>query len=177
MSRIQELVRRHRSKPEFRNPKFRVNLSNTDTAYFSQFGMLADELGEGYAANVVADARRHGYNPSQGDVYINGLADFRGDPKAFFSQADGLGAIKRRIEERGTGCEGKWSIEARKPEYDPLAADHCVALAPDLVETKLNSMIAEQPSLARENKNELRKQIVKKHGRPTKDPKPLRKEK
>lgn len=177
MSRINELVRQHRSKPEFANPKFRVRLIGTDTSYFSQFGALADELGDGYAENVVAGAKAHGYSPSHGEVYINGLADFTGDPKAFFSRADGTAAIKRRIEERGTGCRGKWDIEPRKPDHDPLAPEHCTALAPDIVENIRHNMIREDPGLARENQDQLRKQIVKKHGRQTGTPKPLRKEK
>jgi hypothetical protein len=149
----------------------------TDTAYFAQFKPLADELGDGYAENVIRDAQKHGYNPSTGDVYMPGLADFRGDPRAFFSRTEGSGAIKKRIEERGTGCEGKWSIPAREPESDPLAPENCVALAPDLVDQRIAVMTRENPDVAHENQVELRKQIVKKHGRQNKTPKPLRKEK
>lgn len=73
-----------------------------------------------YGQAIVAQARRHGYNPNPNDVYESGLAEKPGDPLAFVPATGGRGHIRKVLESRGWGGEGAVNIKARQPERDPL---------------------------------------------------------
>ena len=127
---------------------------DTDKAFFNGQKGLAD-LPEEYRNNVVKDARACGYEPSPGDIYMPGLAEFRGDPKAFVSRATGA---KRKIKEHVRRCE-------RGPSSDPLAKENRVPLGEDIVTERIGDMVAEDPGLLeRRSLNDVREEVIHKHG-------------
>jgi hypothetical protein len=124
---------------------------DTDKVFFSRMGGL-EELPEGYREHVIEDARAHGYAPSPGDTYLPGLADFRGDPKAFVSRATGA---KRKLKEHIDRCKAG-------PLEDPLGKP---TLAEDIISERMQDMAAEDPGLLeRRSVNDVREEIISKHG-------------
>jgi hypothetical protein len=122
----------------------------TDKAFFNRVGLLGDQFDEQYVQNVVHDARREGYQPSAGDMYMPGLADFRGDPKAFVSRSTGarkkLKAYMDRLE-RGPGC-------------DPMKK----GIAPDIVDEMVERKAMEDPGLLqRRDVREVREEVIATH--------------
>jgi hypothetical protein len=127
---------------------------DTDKMFFNQFGNLGDENDPVYLNRITSNARREGYAPSVGDVYVPGLADYPGDPKAFVSRASGRGAIKKHMArvERG-------------PESDPFDKASRVPLAEDIVQDHVRQMVAEDPGVVKRRKPaELREEVIAKHG-------------
>lgn len=126
-----------------------------DRSLFEGVGLLGDQFRtEAQLRQVVAQARRHGYNPSQGDMYVPSLAAFAGDPAAFVPATGGRGHIQRVLEERnwsGHGVVNRTAREDREPAIpdgphlaDDLAAQiatsyagndrHALANLPDVVQ-------------------------------------------
>lgn len=125
---------------------------NTDKMFFARHGALGDELHPEYLKGVVKDARRHGYHPTPGDVYMPGLAQFRGDPAAFVSRSTGA---KARIKAYMDDIE-------RGPDSDPLANP---TLADDIVMEKIDEMAANDPGLLqRRDVRDVREEVLEKHG-------------
>lgn len=127
---------------------------DTDKAFFNSCPMMGDELPDTYMKNVIADARTAGYSPSQGDSYIPGLADFRGDPKGFVSRATGAKAkFKAHVDE----CN-------RQPESDPLAPENC-PMREDIVQDFVRDRVAEDPGLLeRRAIQDVREEVISTHG-------------
>jgi len=136
----------------------------TDRELFRNRGTLADQFEgvEDQLHYVVSQARRHGYNPGINDVYMPALADFPGDPAAFVSPTDGRGHIKKVVASRGEDCEGIVNYKAPRG----TRGEEPPKLAPDLVEDAVDAMIEENPSLALKDRDDLRQQVIEKHGAP-----------
>lgn len=138
--------------------------AETDREFFAGIGSLESQFGgEGHTNDmdqVIATAKRHGYKPNLNDVYVPGLASFRGDPKAFVPPTGGRGHIKRVCEQRGWECEGTVKTKYREPERDPV--DRAVPLAEDLIRKNAADALRKDPSLKR-NPRALRQQVIEKH--------------
>jgi hypothetical protein len=72
-----------------------------------------------------------------GKVYLRGLANFPGDPRAWVSDKDD---VLRVCKERGWSCEGV--VNYTPPELPPSPD---VKLAPDLVEREVRERLEENP--------------------------------
>lgn len=105
------------------------------------------ELGDHYARV----ARAHGQSTT-GKVYLSGLAEFPGDPRAWVS---GRGDVQRVVEERGWGCEGAVHI---KPTW--VAEPSGGGIAKELVDDELRSVLERVPDPAHVDIQDLREQIV-----------------
>ena len=124
---------------------------DTDKEFFKRAGGLK-ELPDAYRQSVIAGARQSGYEPSPGDTYMPGLADYTGDPKAFVSRATGA---RGRMKEHIARCKSE-------PIEDPLAK---ATLADDIVADRMQDMIAEDPGLLeRRSVNDVREEVIDKHG-------------
>jgi len=71
-------------------------------------GTLLNQCGgdETELKRLVTEAKKQGYTPRDYDIYDPGLADRKGDPKAFLPASDPVGGVKRACRLRGTGCDG-----------------------------------------------------------------------
>src|SRR6185436_837783 len=78
---------------------------------------------------------------TDGKVYMPGIAEYAGDPRAWVSDHS---EFKSRLEARGDGwSDGTQSVKAR----DDFAPTPDVDVAPDLVEDRACAMIAANPDL------------------------------
>src|SRR5262249_43676632 len=77
-----------------------------------------------------------------GKVYLSQLANFPGDPEAWVS---GRGDVERVCRERGWGCEGHVNVPHRGVTQGPQPT----TMAPDLIEAHGQTMVAENPDLAK----------------------------
>lgn len=102
------------------------------------------------------EARRAGVSTA-GKVYISGLAEFPGDPRAW---VDGRGDLKRICEEKGYGCKGAVNVEPVKTEPEEIA------LAPDIVENEVQSILADHPEPQTVDVGELRQEVYDKRKPP-----------
>lgn len=137
---------------------------NTDDTFFSGMGTLLDSCDgdENKLHRLVLAARRQGYEPQAGDVYLPNLATELGDRNAFISRTDGRAKIRKVCEQRGWACEGAVNVEARQPERDPY--DSSVPLGEDIVSKTAAMMTKQDPSLKKLPRGELRDRIISKHG-------------
>lgn len=106
------------------------------------------EVGDYY--RQVAESR--GQN-TKGKVYLSGLAEFPGDPRAW---VDGRGDAQRVLEERGWGGEGDVRVKAAEAT-GPVER---VPVAPDLVENRIEQMAAADPSVLEKDPGELRHEVT-----------------
>lgn len=132
----------------------------TDSTFMAGYGTLRDQVqGEESLRAVVEGAKRQGYTPNASDVYMPGVADSIGDPKAFF-RADAVSDIRKRADARGNGLQGRVEVKAR-PQDRPAKR---VALNSRIVEEMRREEIRKNPELARKDQRELRAEIISKHG-------------
>lgn len=108
-----------------------------------------EHLGDVYAA----EARRRGVNV-KGKVYLSGLASYPGDPKAWVS---GRGDVERVLDERGWGSDGAVTRKVSKVA-EPL---NC-AVAPDIVESKMEEILESVEDPQNVDREDLREQVVDK---------------
>lgn len=142
----------------------RVLTGLTDKQYFAkQYRSLGDDLGEDTAAEVAAEAKRHGYTPHTGDTYLPNIARFKGDPNAFVSPADGRAKIRKAVEMQGAHCTGGLAFEWPKPDTDPLAPESIAPLPDDIVREGVREIITENPDAAKEKPETLRRAAIKKY--------------
>jgi hypothetical protein len=97
----------------------------------SQFDGM-EHLGDFYAAQ----ARRAGVDP-KGKVYLSGLAERPGDPRAWVS---GRGDVERVLDERGWGCEGDITRKVQK-----VGEPQNVGVAEDIVRDKVEEILTQVP--------------------------------
>lgn len=135
--------------------------SLTDRELFAGMGNLASQFhNDDHMLNhVVAQARAHGYEPNQNDIYNSGLARFIGDPLAFIPPTSGRGHIKKVCELQNRSCEGIVNYTAPViPEKEEN-----IRLAPDLIAEQYRQDVAENPDLAHKPVNEVVEAIIDKH--------------
>lgn len=90
----------------------------------------------------------------KGKVYLSGLAQYPGDPRAWVS---GRGDVQRLCEERGWDADGAVKVRAGRRE-----APETVALAEDIVLKETEKLIEKEPELGR-NIEEVKDKVRKKH--------------
>ncbi len=100
-----------------------------------------------------AEAEKAGVSTT-GKVYLSGLADRPGDPKAWIS---GRGDVQRVCEERGMSCQGSVQVAARQEEPKPGPR-----LAPDIVNRFVKKELAKKPG---QRVEEVREKVIAEHGR------------
>ena len=88
------------------------------------------------------EARKAGID-HKGKVYIEGLAGYPGDPRAWVS---GRGDVRRICEENGWECSGCVNVKFQdvKPETP------AIALAEDLLEKEVSAIVAKSPDQVNE---------------------------
>ena len=133
----------------------------TDSQFLANHGTL-DKQFEGdkrQLDSVTETAKKHGYNPNPNDTYIPTLARFPGDPLAFVPAGSPKNHIKKVCEATDRACEGDVTVERtkRKPK-------RTVRLGDDLVQEEAAMRIAENPDEALKPQEQLRNEILDKHG-------------
>lgn len=114
------------------------------------------------AKRLAREAAKRGYKVKPTDCYIPTMADALGDPAAFVNHGQGRSHVKKVLEQRGLESHGMVETKAREPEADPYTPVH--KLSPKIVEQRRKQQIKANPELARVNQNELRANIIAKHG-------------
>ena len=136
--------------------------SVSDRELLIGWGTLEKQFGRDpkYLNHITQTAIKHGYRPSPSDMYHPGCADFAGDPKAFVK---GRGDIMKVIKKRNvTVDEPLYKHRATEPVVDPWSQRK--PLAEKIVKRLMKEYIQRDPSLAHNDKRELRAQIIEKHG-------------
>lgn len=140
----------------------------TDVSLFKGVGTVGTQFNEDHPRGkklldfYVGQAKKHGHTPQITDMYQPGLARFPGDPEAWVPASGGRGYIKRLCEKRGWGCEGMVDVKAREPDGDPWAVKK--SLAEDIVTDKMSQAIEKNPNLAKGDRRELRRQVLRRYG-------------
>jgi hypothetical protein len=143
----------------------RIRMGATDKSYFAKFGRLGDELGPEHLNQVVSEARKHGYTPSQSDVYMPNLAQFPGDPDAFVSPAEGRSKIEKVAAKRGmvrdlSAGRATMKFKYAGPQTDPF--ENAPPIADDIVMSEIREMARENPDVAKEPLAKLKAEVIKK---------------
>jgi len=129
-------------------------MSDTDREFLeghcngSQFAK-EPHIGDGYAKL----AKKMGVDVT-GKVYISGLAEYPGDPKAWVS---GKGDVRRVCEERGWNCRGAVNVKSEMRQ-EPQS----VGLSRDVVEEKVNEYLDSVPEVDRAamRVSDIREQVI-----------------
>lgn len=136
----------------------------TDDVYLGGVGTLDQQITEpDHLDKIVKTAIAHGYRPKPTDFYRADIAEFPGDPRAFFNHGSGRGEIKKRLEEKGMHMDRDGDVHCREPEEDPYLKPK-FKLHPKLVERHRKRMIQENPDLAQKDQREVTEEIVAEHG-------------
>lgn len=136
----------------------------TDDVYLSGVGTLDQQITEkDQLERITKNAIAHGYKPKPTDFYRGDIAQFEGDPRAFFNHGHGRGAIAKRLEEMGMHMDGDGDVHCREPEEDPYTNPK-QKLHPKIVKRIAKNRIKENPDLARADQTELAESIVHDHG-------------
>jgi hypothetical protein len=118
--------------------------------------------------HICGEAMKHGYKPKPSDFYNAALARFAGDPQAFLNHGQGVGHVKRTLEERGYVCPGGIAddgsmvkVQTRTPDEDPYQKPK-LKLHPRIVRREKKHLLKQNPDLA--NKKDLEEAIIDRHG-------------
>jgi len=139
----------------------RMPAIRTDSQFLANHGTL-DKQFEGddrQLEAITGKAKKNGYNPSPNDTYIPSLARFPGDPLAFVPSGSPKSHIKKVCEATDRACEGDVSVERQRKK-----PKETVRLAEDLVQEEAAQRIMENPEEALKPKEQLRNEILDKHG-------------
>lgn len=136
----------------------------TDDTFFAgwqtgggaQFGNANRPTREGY----LGEAKRAGVS-TNGKVYMHGLADYPGDPRAWVSTR---GEIVKRLEERGWGCE-RLGVKARTDLPPPPEVRLADDIVDEFVERKIATEGIDRKRLTPDRLAEMREQVTNTHGR------------
>ncbi len=90
-----------------------------------------------------------------GKVYLSGLAEEPGDPRAWVS---GRGDVRRLLEERGWNSQGAVNHTTERSEPPPA-----MDIAPDLVTELAEKAVEQDPGLAEKDSQEVRETIKARH--------------
>lgn len=133
----------------------------TDAQFLANHGTLDKQFeGDDRQLTAITDtAKKRGYNPSPNDTYIPTLARYPGDPLAFVPADSPKNHIKKVCETTDRACEGDVSVqrESKKPPKS-------VRLGEDLIQEEAAMRIMKNPEEARKPKEQLRNEILDKHG-------------
>jgi Fe2+ transport system protein FeoA len=136
----------------------------TDDVYFGGVGTLADQIADPMQLeHVVQNAMRHGYTPKSTDFYRADIAQFEGDPRAFFNHGHGRGEIRKRLAEMGMYEDREGDVKCVQPLEDPYK-NPIHKLSPTITKRIKKNRIKENPDLARADQRELEAEIVETHG-------------
>jgi len=136
---------------------------STDDTFFAgwtgsggkQFENANRTTREGY----MEEAKRAGVS-TQGKVYMHGLAEYPGDPRAWIGTK---GEAVKILEEKGWGCD-RLGVKARTdvapPPDIPLADD----LVQELVGQKIVTEEIDRRTLTPSKLMEMREEVIEKHG-------------
>lgn len=138
---------------------------STDDTFFAGMGTLDNQFqSQKHLNRFLKAAKAHGYTPSPNDVYMPGLARFKGDPEAWVSRAQGRAYIRKLLEGRGYRCNSNLSnIESCEPSDDPLAPKNCKPLGEDIIRRRISEYQKADPSLRKKDRRELREMVIEKH--------------
>lgn len=103
---------------------------------------------------------RNGYTLKGDDHYIPTAGFKFGDPRAIVNHTQGLGDLRRNLQENGKTVEGEIEIKGEQKAPAPRK----VPLHPRIVERIRQQKIKENPDLARKDQRALREEIIHKHG-------------
>ena len=133
----------------------------TDSTFLANHGTLDKQFGgdDRQLEKVVVEAKKRGYNPSPNDTYIPTLARYTGDPLAFVPAGNPRGHIEKVCKETDRACEGDVTVERERK-----APQETVRLGEDLIQEEAAMRIAENPGEALKPKEQLRNEILDKHG-------------
>lgn len=136
----------------------------TDDVYLGGVGTLDQQITEpGHLEHITKTAMAHGYKPRPTDFYRADIAQFPGDPRAFFNHGSGRGEINKRLEEMGMRMDRDGDVHCREPEEDPYK-NPIHKLHPELVERHRKHRIEQNPDLAHVDQRELTESIIADHG-------------
>ena len=133
----------------------------TDAQFLANHGTLDKQFeGDDRQLKAITDAaKKKGYNPNPNDTYIPSLARFTGDPLAFVPAGSPKSHIKKVCEATDRACEGDVTVNrSSKPMPET------VRLGEDLVQEEAAMRIMENPEEALKPKEQLRNEILDKHG-------------
>lgn len=107
------------------------------------------EMGDFYRRRAEAGGQN-----VKGKVYLSGLAEYPGDPRAWVS---GRGDVQKVCEERGYGCDGAVTVKRDRSVEPPPPVD----VADDIVDEHAQMIVAKEPERGRtpEKKAELKEQV------------------
>jgi hypothetical protein len=131
-------------------------MSNSDREFLEGRGGCYDqfkrnpEAGEYYKR--VAEAAGQDVT---GKVYMSGLAEYPGDPRAWISDR---AEAKKVVEERGWNAEGAFSVKSPR-EAPPPSVD----MADEVVDNLAMSAVEKEPALAEKPVEEVRETIKSRH--------------
>ena len=133
----------------------------TDAQFLANHGTLDKQFaGDNRQLKAVTDtAKSLGYNPNPNDTYIPTLARFPGDPLAFVPAGSPKSHIKKVCETTDRACEG--DVTVNRPRKEPAKT---VRLGEDLVQEEAEQLIMRNPEEALKPKEQLRNEILDKHG-------------
>lgn len=135
----------------------RVNIGvMTDSVFLQGMSTNGSQFeGQEWAGDYYREvAEAHGQSV-KGKVYLSGLAEFPGDPRAW---VDGRGDVQRVLEERG--WNGRGAVNVKAP--GPLGETERVSVADDIVEQEVQEELAADPGLADMDPGELRHEVKEK---------------
>ncbi len=128
-------------------------MSNTDREFLEGRGGCYDQFqGSPQGEYYRQVAESEGFNP-QGKVYLSGLANYPGDPRAWVS---GRGDVQRVCEERGFDADGAVRVRAaRHRDMAPAGG----GVAEDLVEARLERELQADPGLQERPRDEVKEEV------------------
>lgn len=133
----------------------------TDAQFLANHGTLDKQFSgdERQLDSITKEAKKLGYNPSPNDTYIPSLARFTGDPLAFVPSDSPKNHIKKVCEATDRACEGDVTVQR-----DRKRPSESVRLGEDLVQEEAAQRIMGNPEEALKPKEQLRNEILDKHG-------------
>lgn len=105
-------------------------------------------MGDYYKAVAEAEGQ-----DTKGKVYLSGLADYPGDPRAW---VDGRGDVQKVCEERGWGCAGAVNLKVRVEEPVSVAIDEA------LVQQEVEHILTQVPDPQHVDTEDLAEQVREK---------------
>ena len=134
----------------------------TDNVFFAGIGTLAKQYEgqEQYLNHITSEAKKHGYNPNANDYYEPYMARFPGDPTAFIPATGGRAHVKEVLKSQGRGCHGVMEFDSDAGQVAPIKK---IPLGEDIIQQNVRRL-QKDPDKARKPVQELREEVLHKHG-------------